>query len=107
EGMRVVVQDERYTSQTCPNCQNRHKPRGRNYRCPSCGIQAHRDVVGQVNILSLYKYGEPGMIPAPPVVKHREPYSIRRTRRCQGAGQGTSPVAQMDWKAAQQLPLFA
>lgn len=93
EGMRVVVQDERYTSQTCPNCQNRHKPRGRNYRCPSCGIQVHRDVVGQVNILSAYKHGEPGRIPAPSVVKHRMPYDIRLMRRCGDTRQDNSPVA--------------
>lgn len=82
EGITVIMQDERYTSQTCPNCGNRHKPKGRNYRCPSCGFQSHRDVVGQVNILSAYKYGEPGKIPAPPVIKHRMPHNMRLMRRC-------------------------
>ncbi len=26
--------DEAYTSQTCPNCGEHHKPKGRVYRCP-------------------------------------------------------------------------
>lgn len=82
EGIVVTLQNERYTSQTCPNCGNRHKPRGRNYRCPSCKFQSHRDVVGSVNILSAYKFGEPGKIPAPIEVKHRMPYNIRLMRRC-------------------------
>ncbi len=82
EGIAVVMQDERYTSQTCPSCGNRHKPKGRNYRCPSCGFQSHRDVVGQVNILSAYKFGVPGKIPAPTEVKHRMPHNMRLMRRC-------------------------
>jgi transposase len=32
--MHVVLQNERYTSRTCPSCQRRHKPRGRRFRCP-------------------------------------------------------------------------
>lgn len=93
EGIAVVMQDERYTSQTCPSCGNRHKPRGRNYRCPSCGFQSHRDVVGQVNILSAYNFGAPGKIPAPTEVKHRIPYNIRVMRRCGDTRQDVNPVA--------------
>lgn len=81
EGIAVILQDEKYTSQTCPNCGHRHKPKGRNYKCPSCGFRCHRDVVGQINILSAYKFGEPGKLPAPPVIKHSVPYNIRRTLR--------------------------
>lgn len=98
EGIGVVIQDERYTSQTCPNCGNRHKPRGRNYRCPSCKFQSHRDVVGQVNILSAYKFGEPGKIPAPTDVKHRMPHNMRLMRRRRDTAQAIKflPVAQED-----------
>ncbi len=53
-GMAVVVQDERYTSQTCPACQARHKPRGRVYRCTACGFTMHRDAVGALNIRQKY-----------------------------------------------------
>ncbi|MFN8486529.1 MAG: transposase [Caldilineaceae bacterium] len=82
EGIKVELVDEAYTSQTCPNCGGKHKPRGRNYRCPSCGFRSHRDVVGQVNILSTFKHGAPGQIPAPTTVKHRMPHNLRLMRSC-------------------------
>lgn len=87
EGIAVVLQNEAYTSQTCPNCGDRHKPRGRVYRCPSCGFQSHRDAVGQVNILSAFRHGVPGKIPVPPVVKHRMPHNLRLMRRRRDTGQ--------------------
>jgi putative transposase len=93
EGIKVELEDEAYTSQTCPSCSHRHKPKGRRYRCPACGFQAHRDVVGQVNILSVFRHGEPGKVPAPGVVKHRMPHNLRLMRRCRDTGQGESPVA--------------
>ncbi len=94
EGIAVVLQNEAYTSQTCPNCGARHKPRGRVYRCPTCGFQAHRDVVGQVNILSAHQFGVPGKIPAPSAVKYRIPYNVRVLRKCRDTGQVVSlPVA--------------
>lgn len=52
-GMKVVVENEAYTSQTCPACLRRHKPRGREYRC-QCGFQYHRDGVGSLNIRNKY-----------------------------------------------------
>jgi putative transposase len=94
EGITVKLEDEAYTSQTCPHCTHRHKPKGRRYRCPACGFQAHRDVVGQVNILSIFRHGEPGKIPAPSKVMHRIPHNLRVMRRCQDTGQGGSLVAQ-------------
>ena len=45
---------EAYTSQTCPQCGNKHKPKNRNYVCNVCGFTMHRDVVGAYNILSKY-----------------------------------------------------
>lgn len=93
EGIRVVPTNEHYTTQTCPNCSERHKPKGRVYLCPACAFQSHRDVVGQVNILSIFKYGEPGKIPAPTLVKHRIPHNLRVMRRRRDTGQGYPPVA--------------
>lgn len=92
EGIALELVDEKYTSQTCPQCQHRHKPKGRNYRCPACKFQSHRDVVGQINILSTYKTGNPGNIPAPGVVKHSVPYNVRRTLRRLETGQKTQQV---------------
>jgi len=53
-GMEVVLQEEAYTSQTCPVCGALHKPNGREYRCPNCGFCYHRDGVGAFNIRAKY-----------------------------------------------------
>ncbi len=50
-GMRHMLVNERHTSQTCPVCGKRHKPCGREFRCPECGLAAHRDAIGAHNIL--------------------------------------------------------
>ena len=67
EGISVMLVNERHTSKTCPRCARQHKPHGRIYRCPSCGIVAHRDVVGSVNILSRHVHGELAKILPPPL----------------------------------------
>lgn len=93
EGIRLVLQDERYTSQTCPHCGHRHKPHGRIYRCRQCGFSGHRDVVGQVNILSAYICGEPGKLPIPTIIKQRRPAlgnEKRSMRSCRDTGQTTT-----------------
>lgn len=72
-GIEVVLQDEHYTSQTCPVCGHRKKPSGRIYKCAACGGVFHRDVVGAVNILSAHLHGEPGHV-KPPVPKYRRPF---------------------------------
>jgi putative transposase len=53
-GLTVVLQDERYTSQTSPACGKRHKPRRREYRC-ACGCRYHRDGVDALNIRNKYR----------------------------------------------------
>jgi putative transposase len=59
-GMKVVLQDEAYSSQTCPACSKRHKPSGRTYKC-SCSFQFDRDGVGSYNIRAKYlgSFGSP------------------------------------------------
>lgn len=104
EGIALALQDEHYTSQTCPSCGHRHKPRGRRYRCGQCGFSGHRDVVGQVNILSAYTYGEPGKIPAPSCVKHRMPHNLRLMRRRPDMGQTATSVA---WRPPLQLAFWS
>ena len=54
-GIEVDTESERYTSQTCPSCGHRHKPKGRAYKCPKCKWQGHRDVVGASNIWTRYQ----------------------------------------------------
>lgn len=59
-GMKVQLQDEAYSSQTCPACGKRHKPSGRTYTC-KCGFQFDRDGVGSYNIRAKYlgSFGSP------------------------------------------------
>ena len=52
QGIAFETISEAYTSQTCPVCGQRHKTSTRTYRC-GCGYEAHRDVHGAHNILSL------------------------------------------------------
>ena len=58
-GMQVVLVPEAYTSQTCPCCGKRYKPRGRVYRCSRCGFAFHRDGVGAINIRQKYTASGP------------------------------------------------
>ena len=57
-GISVRVVNESYTSSRCPWCHSekvrKHK---RLFKCLSCGIEAHRDVVGVLNIALLYGEG--------------------------------------------------
>ena len=54
-GMAVALQDEHYTSRTCPHCSYvRSKVKGRVFRCPKCGWTFHRDGVGSINIRQKY-----------------------------------------------------
>jgi putative transposase len=82
-----VVDDvsEKYTSQTCPNCRKRHKPKGRRFKCPYCGSLLHRDVVGAANIASRYEYAELGRYPAPEP-KYRYPV-LQGKRSLTGTGE--------------------
>lgn len=69
-GMQTVLMDEAYTSQTCPGCGERHKPRGRTYRC-GCGFVCDRDGVGAMNIRAKYlgHFGAPVVgVMAPPLL---------------------------------------
>lgn len=59
-GIRFIKVKEYYTSQKCPACEKKNKPKGRNYEC-KCGYKMHRDVNGAINILndnSKYKIKE-------------------------------------------------
>ena len=49
-GIKVVSESEAYTSQTCPKCGHRNKPKNRNYHCEKCDFKYHRDGVGAINL---------------------------------------------------------
>jgi putative transposase len=58
-GMGVALQEESYTSRTCPVCGHRRRssPRGRVFGCTNktCKWQGHRDAVGAANIRAKYR----------------------------------------------------
>jgi putative transposase len=91
EGIKVEPVDEHSTSKTCPHCGQRHNPRGRNFYCPTFGIQTHRDVVGQTNILSRFLEGDVGRLPVPTDVMYRIPRNVRVLRSRCGHQPGSNP----------------
>ncbi|MBM3236243.1 IS200/IS605 family element transposase accessory protein TnpB [Candidatus Poribacteria bacterium] len=56
-GIETVLEPENGTSKTCPKCGHKHKPKGRNYNCPTCNLKMHRDVVGACNIRTKHLTG--------------------------------------------------
>jgi len=58
-GMNVDKQTgEAYTSQACPRCDHRShaNKQDRQFKCESCGFEAHRDQVGALNIRAKFLY---------------------------------------------------
>ena len=50
-GAPIVIVDPRGTSSECPQCGSKIEENGyRRLRCPRCGFEADRDVVGKLNI---------------------------------------------------------
>jgi len=82
QGISVELVDEHDTSKTCPRCGRQHTPRGRVFRCPhpACGLVAHRDAVGAVNILSRKVHGKLAKIAPLPlaVTTYRHPAWVSR-----------------------------
>ena len=73
-GITVVdTVNEAYTSQTCPRCGHRSKPKGRIFVCHVCGFRCARDTVGAANILSRHLYGEVGRVLPPAHTTYRHP----------------------------------
>jgi IS605 OrfB family transposase len=82
-GIRVRLVDERGSSSTCPICHRRvPKPAGRRFRCPHCGFQGHRDLVGAHNIAAKHGGGHTSTA-VPLLVEHRRAGIVpaRRDRR--------------------------
>lgn len=90
-GMECKLQEESYTSQTCPACGYRHKPKGRVFRCPSCGLVCHRDVVGGSNIRAKYL----GTFGSPVVGAMASPIGVRfrPDMRCSALGGDSDAVS--------------
>ena len=85
-GCELRVGDEAYTSQTCPRCLARTKPKGRIYRCRGCGFSAPRDQVGSWNFLNKSVNGciTPGAMVPNGKLKYLRPVAMRKRRRSNG-----------------------
>ena len=98
-GIQVQLVDERGTSSTCVVCRRRvPKPSTRQFRCPHCNYQAHRDLVGAANIAARASGGgssaalpahiehrRVGIVPARRD-RRRHPHDQRRRRSCLASG---------------------
>jgi putative transposase len=103
-GIRVRLVDERGSSSTCPACHHRvPKPKGRRFRCPNCGFQGHRDLVGAANIAAKHRGGRTST-DVPVLVEHRRAGTVparrdrhrhlhdRRRRSCPAPGHPGAPT---------------
>jgi len=121
-GVKLVKQEESYTSQTCPKCGHRHKPSGRIYQCknPECDFIGIRDIVGAANIKNKYENTiiKPNHILAPERAKYRRPVKAPVTRlNCvvpltTGKWLNTTPktvqrLSSVDGQASLELPSVA
>jgi IS605 OrfB family transposase len=79
-GILVRLVDERGTSSTCPTCRQRvPKPSTRQFSCPHCKFQGHRDLVGAFNVAAKIDGGSTSTS-LPVLVEHRRA-GIQPTRR--------------------------
>ena len=80
--MYVALQDEHYTSRTCPHCLYvRSKVKGRVFRCPKCGWTYHRDGVGAINIRQKYLGHGPVVGAMAPPISIRVVAGVARTEK--------------------------
>ena len=57
-GIKLELISERGTSSRCPWCGSKEiVRRGRLFKCKNCGMEAHRDVVGALNISLVHQGG--------------------------------------------------
>jgi IS605 OrfB family transposase len=83
-GIALELVNERGTSSTCPRCKAKvAKPKGRKFSCATCGLVAHRDVVGAANIAPRGSRGEETFDPSGLKIMHRRAgrHLPGRTRR--------------------------
>jgi putative transposase len=106
-GIKVRAVSEAYTSQTCPRCRSRHSERIlRGFRCLDCGLEAHRDAVGVVDMaqgiillpwgtyleLGLRKCELPRRLWSTGVSVTGEEFPLRAAQALVGLGERTMPV---------------
>ena len=105
-GIRVELVSEAYSTRSCPNCGHQKKRTGRDFHCLKCGLVAHRDVVGAINIRSIYDFGEVAHYQPPTDVKVSHPFKVHpeRCRRVRSWGGTPEPFVIKTVKLAQLAP---
>lgn len=90
-GIKLILRGEAYTSSICPWCSSKKvRKHKRLFICLNCGIEAHRDVVGALNIALLYGEGSNGVLAHPLLL------------RADDASEGRSPMwMQMSMKPSE------
>lgn len=76
-GIACSTGDERGTSSRCPQCGHRHRPKGRDWQCKTCGFEGHRDVVGAVN-MHVNGFGQKVTFPASVTYRRAGPMRAAR-----------------------------
>ncbi|MDF2956356.1 MAG: Transposase [Candidatus Alkanophagales archaeon MCA70_species_2] len=77
-GIKVKLVRENGTSSRCPWCSSKNvKKHKRLFKCLSCGIEAHRDVVGVLNIARLHGDGFNGVLAHPSLLRGEEGAEVK------------------------------
>ncbi len=77
-GIKVKLVRENGTSSRCPWCGSKNvRKHKRLFKCLSCGIEAHRDVVGVLNIARLHGDGFNGVLAHPSLLRAEEGAEVK------------------------------
>jgi putative transposase len=84
---------ERGTSSCCPKCGHRKRVKGRNWRCPLCEFECHRDVVGGMNMFPL-AFGK--SVDKPKEITYLRPGNLRFPKSSSSLDTGQSCLAELE-----------
>jgi len=77
-GIKVKARNEAYSSSECPWCHSRKVVKSKRlFKCLNCGIEAHRDVVGVLNIARLRGDGFNGVLAHPLLLRVEEGVEVK------------------------------
>ena len=77
-GIKVKLVKENGTSSRCPWCGSKNvRKQKRLFKCLDCGIEAHRDVVGALNIALLHGEGFNGVLAHPSLLRVEEGAEVK------------------------------
>ncbi len=83
-GIKCFNGHERGTSSHCPECGNKQKPKGRDWKCRECHFIGHRDVVGSINMFPI-AFDQKAMYPTD--IMYLRSSHVERSSSSLGTGQ--------------------